>query len=105
MPNTSAKVPGRKTDVQDAEWLADLGHAWAAHPEFCPWPGATRPARSHALTPASGAEPLPTGQSPAQDPPRRGNQTGLGPKPRAGGVGASDLAGPLRRRNGPGAPG
>jgi transposase len=26
------KVPGRKTDVQDAEWLADLRHAWAADP-------------------------------------------------------------------------
>ena len=27
-------VPGRKTDGKDAEWMADLGHAWVAACQF-----------------------------------------------------------------------
>src|SRR5216684_3293978 len=29
------QVPGRKTDVQDADWLADLRASWVAHAQLC----------------------------------------------------------------------
>lgn len=35
-------VPGRKTDTKDAEWIADLRHAWVAQSVIHP---ATTPAR------------------------------------------------------------
>jgi len=45
----SKAVPGRKTDVRDAEWIADLRHAWLAAPQFHPAQMAARETRSHPL--------------------------------------------------------
>ena len=43
-------VPGRKTDVKDSEWLADLlRHGLAATAQLCPSAPAPGPARSHAV--------------------------------------------------------
>src|SRR5579859_5387010 len=36
MPSTCASVPGRKTDVKDAEWIADLLQHGLLRPSFVP---------------------------------------------------------------------
>ncbi len=43
-------VPGRKTDVKDAEWLADLLRHGLLRAELHPAPAAASPARPHALS-------------------------------------------------------
>jgi transposase len=35
-PQHRKAVPGRQTEVKDAEWLADLRHAWAAQVQLSP---------------------------------------------------------------------
>jgi len=46
----SKAVPGRKTDVRDAEWIADLRHAWGAASQLHPARVAARSTRAHALS-------------------------------------------------------
>jgi transposase len=46
-PQHIKAVPGRKTDVKDAEWLADLALPWAAAGQFHPPAAHSRAARAH----------------------------------------------------------
>jgi transposase len=43
-------VPGRKTDMKDAEWIADLLQHGLLRPSFVPPARASRSARSHSLS-------------------------------------------------------
>jgi transposase len=69
------QVPGRKTDVQDADWLADLRAFWVAHAQLCARSAKARSARLDAVAGSSGAGPRPTDQSHPQSAPTGGHQT------------------------------
>jgi len=60
------KVPGRKTDVKDAEWLADLLCHGLLRPSFVPPQAHPRTARSAALPAQVGRKPVGGAQSPAE---------------------------------------
>lgn len=71
-------VPGRKTDVKDAEWIADLRHAWVVASQFHPARVATSSTRSDALPHERHRRTHPGHQPGAEAPRRREQQTGLG---------------------------
>jgi transposase len=58
-------VPGRKTDVQDAEWIADLLQHGLLTASFVPRKAATRSAGSDPYASQPGAGACPPGQSSA----------------------------------------
>ncbi len=41
-PRELKQVPGRKTDIKDAQWIAQLLAAWLVAQQFCAGPAATR---------------------------------------------------------------
>jgi transposase len=67
-------VPGRKTAVQDAEWIADLLQHGLLTASFVPRKAATRPAGSDAHAGQPGAGARSPGQSGAQSARRGGDQ-------------------------------
>ena len=71
-------VPGRKTDVQDAEWLAELLSYGLLKPSFIPAKPPARLARSDPLPSELGGRTRAADQSPAKAAGRGEYQTGLG---------------------------
>ena len=65
------RVPGRKTDVRDSEWLAQLLECGLLKPSFVPPAADSRIAGSDALSGAASARSQPRSQSPLQSPRRR----------------------------------
>ncbi len=78
-------VPGRKTDMADAEWLADVAAHGMVRPSLVPGRPA-RAARAHPLPQVSGPSGA-GGPAPGQGPPRRRHQDLLGASTRLGQVG------------------
>jgi transposase len=71
-------VPGRKTDVRDAEWIADLRHAWIAASQLHPARVAASSTRSDALPHQCDRRTHLGHQPRAEAARRREHQTGLG---------------------------
>ena len=59
-------VPGRKTDVRDAEWIGDLLRHGLLRGSFCPVPRAPGIARTGALSPGPDWRADPGGEPPAE---------------------------------------
>ncbi len=83
-------VPGRKTDVRDCEWLADLLRHGLLTGQLRPGPAAARAARVDPLPDEPGAGADGGGQPPAEDPGRRQHQAGLGRHRHPGQIGTGD---------------
>ena len=98
-------VPGRKTDMADAEWLADVAAHGMVRPSFVPPPPVRelRELTRYRKTQVDHAGPGDT--APGQGPPRRRDQDLLGRLDRAGQVHSGHDRGPHRRRAGPGGAG
>ena len=71
-------VPGRKTDVRDCEWLADLLRHGLLAGQLCPRSRPAGVAGAHPLSHGAGAGARHRGQSAAQDPRRREREAGRG---------------------------
>ena len=91
-------VPGRKTDVADAAWLAQLAECGLLRASFVPEPGFRRAAGPDPLPATAGRDPHPGVPPPDQGARRRRHQAGLGGVQDPDGVGAADDRSPVRRR-------
>ena len=90
-------MPGRKTDVSDAAWIADLHRHGLVRPSFIPG-RAQRELRELVRYRRDGHPGADAGSGPDSEGARRGqHQAGLGGFGRAGGIGPSDAAAPHRR--------
>src|SRR5215469_10895142 len=69
-------VPGRKTDVKDSEWIADLVRHGLIAKSFVPPPAAAGAARTAALPPQAGGEPGGRTQPAPEAPGDRQHQVG-----------------------------
>jgi len=69
------RVPGRKTDVKDREWLAQLLECGLLRASVVPPPGDSRAAGSHTVPRAASPRSQPGDQSVVQSPGRCGDQT------------------------------
>ena len=58
-------VPGRKSDIRDAQWIADLLEHGLRREELCSTSGATRITRMHSITCTTGSGSSAVGQSSA----------------------------------------
>ena len=96
------QVPGRKTDVKDAEWIAQLLQHGLLSPSFIPKPeirelrDLTRQRHRVGPRPRRGGQPRPEGAGGRQ------RQAGLGRQRRAGGLGPRHDPGDDRRPGGSG---
>jgi hypothetical protein len=61
------RVPGRKTDTKDAEWIAELLQFGLDPPQLYPLTGATRTSRSHSLAHDGDRRANPVGESAPQN--------------------------------------
>ena len=79
-------VPGRKTDMADAEWLADVAAHGMVRPSLVPPARGPGAARADPLSQDPGHHARPGSTAPGQGPPRRRHQDFLGGLDRAGQV-------------------
>ena len=97
-------LPGRKTDVGDAAWLAELLEHGLLRGSFVPPAEIRRAARPDPLSQAADPGPRTGGQAHPEDARRRRHQARLGRERHPGRVGPGDAARTRRRRARPGSP-
>ena len=101
-PRHVKQVPGRKTDVADADWLAQLLQYGLLKSSFIP-PEPIRDCGSHPAPDVAAARAHADREPHSQGPRGCQHQTQCGRLGHHGGVGPGDVASPRRRGNGPGA--
>jgi transposase len=90
-------VPGRKTDLSDAEWLADVAAHGMVRPSFVPPTADQRAPRTDQVPQDPGRRPGQGDPAPREDPSRRRRQAHLGGLDGVVGVVAGDDRGHDRR--------
>jgi transposase len=96
------RVPGRKTDVKDSEWLAQLLECGLLRPSFVPPPPIREVAGLDAVSGPAGPRSEPGGQSALQGPGRCGAEADNGHHERHGQKWPGHAAGAGRRDHGSG---
>ena len=81
------QVPGRKTDVKDAEWIAQLLQHGLLSPSFIPEPEVRQPAGPDATADRAGPRPRRGGQPRPEGAGGRQHQAGVGRQRHPGGLG------------------